>query len=174
MSFPTPTNIVVPSLNPIENTINSFNSNPYFIGFMMLLLNLGGRHFATSLTPEQDKIFQSIWFRRFLIFVIFFVGTRNIMTSFIMSIVFIIVLGFLFNDQSSLFLFTPSIDKGKPKELIKEESTKVLTSEEADIHKKLSDKIKRSLPESTKMKEPESQDISNMIMDSYFSVMSRF
>lgn len=57
MSFPVPTQ-QIPVLNPIENSINSFNSNPYFIGFMMLLLNLGGRHFATSLTPEQDKFFQ--------------------------------------------------------------------------------------------------------------------
>ena len=91
MSFPPPTNSTI-STNPIENTINSLNSNPYFIGSMMILLNLGGRHLATGLTPEQDKFFQHPWFRRILIFVIFFVGTRNALTSLFMSILINLIL----------------------------------------------------------------------------------
>ena len=44
MSFPFAQQ-TLQSLNPIENIITSVNSNPYFIGFMMLLLNL---------VPEKD------------------------------------------------------------------------------------------------------------------------
>jgi hypothetical protein len=71
MSFPFPTQQTI-SENPIEDMITAVNSNPYFIGSMMLLLNLGGRHLSTGLTPEQDKFFQEPWFRRLLIFVVFF------------------------------------------------------------------------------------------------------
>ena len=76
MSFPFPQAQNV-STNPIENIITSVNSNSYFIGSMMLLLNLGGRHLATGLTPEQDKFFQQPWVRRLLIFIVFFTPKLN-------------------------------------------------------------------------------------------------
>lgn len=175
MSFPVPTQ-QIPALNPIENMINSFNSNPYFIGFMMLLLNLGGRHFATSLTPEQDKFFQSPWFRRTLIFVIFFVGTRNIIVSFIMTVIFVILLAYVFNDESTMFLFKPTLDD-KPKEKPKEEPKPVgLTPEETEIHRKLTEKIMKQAqsqkPE--KDKTVEAADISSQITLSYDTLMSKF
>ena len=176
MSFPVPTNSIE-SLNPIESTINSFNSNPYFIGFMMLLLNLGGRHFATALTPEQDKFFQSPWFRRILTFVIFFVGTRNVIVSFVMTIIFVLLLAFVFNDESSLFLFKPSLNNENVKKVKKEELPPVgLTPEETDIHRKLTEKIMKQSQEKkpTEDKTLELADISSEITLSYETLMSRF
>ena len=180
MSYPMNSQIQTASLNPIENVITSVNSNPYFIGFMMLLLNLGGRHLATGLTPEQDKFFQHPWFRRLLIFVIFFVGTRNIISSFFLTIIFILLLGYLFNDQSQLYLFNPNIpDQKKKEEVKKEEPPKPngLTPEEQEIHKKLSDKIARSsnmTPEQSKSTDEEETNIISQITETYMGVMSRF
>ena len=167
------------TLNPIENVISSVNSNPYFIGCMMLLLNLGGRHLATGLTPEQDKFFQQPWFRRLLIFVIFFVGTRNVISSLFLTIVFIILLGYLFNDQSTLYLFNPNIPEEKKKEEKKEEpKSNGLTPEEQDIHRKLSEKIARSTnmtPQEAQVTDEEEEvNISAQIAESYSSIMSRF
>ena len=48
------------------------NTNTYLIGMSMILLNLGGRHLAPSLTAEQDKFFQYPWIRRALLFVVIF------------------------------------------------------------------------------------------------------
>lgn len=169
------------TLNPIENVISSVNSNPYFIGCMMLLLNLGGRHLATGLTPEQDKFFQQPWFRRLLIFVIFFVGTRNVISSLFLTIVFIILLGYLFNDQSTLYLFNPNIPEEKKKEEKKEEpkpKSNGLTPEEQDIHRKLSEKIARSTnmtPQEAQVTDEEEEvNITAQIAESYSSIMSRF
>ena len=179
MSFPFPQQSLA-SLNPIENIISSINGNPYFIGFMMLLLNLGGRHLATGLTPEQDKFFQQPWFRRLLIFVIFFVGTRNVISSLFLSIIFIILIGYLFNDQSQLYLFNPNIPEQKKKEEEKEEEKPKLnglTPEEQEIHKKLSDKIARSsnmTPEQSKDTNKEDTNIISQITETYIGVMSRF
>ena len=169
MSFPFPQQSLA-RLNPIENVI----------GFMMLLLNLGGRHLATGLTPEQDKFFQQPWFRRLLIFVIFFVGTRNIISSLFLTIIFILLLGYLFNDQSQLYLFNPNIpDQKKKEEVKKEEPPKPsgLTPEEQEIHKKLSDKIARSsnmTPEQSKATDEEETNIISQITETYMGVMSRF
>lgn len=180
MSFPFPQQSLQ-GLNPIENVITSVNSNPYFIGCMMLLLNLGGRHLATGLTPEQDKFFQQPWFRRLLIFVIFFVGTRNVISSLFLTIVFVLLLGYLFNDQSTLYLFNPNIPAEKKEEEKKEEpkpKPNGLTPEEQDIHRKLSEKIARSTdmtPNEALMTDQEEEvNISAQIAESYMSVMSRF
>jgi len=176
MSFPVPTNSIE-TLNPIEISINSFNSNPYFIGFMMLLLNLGGRHFATALTPEQDKFFQSPWFRRILTFVIFFVGTRNVIVSFVMTIIFVLLLAFVFNDESSLFLFKPSLNNENVKKVKKEELPPVgLTPEETEIHRKLTEKIMKQTQEKKTIEDKtlEPADISSEITLSYETLMSRF
>jgi hypothetical protein len=162
------------SLNPIETIILSFNSNPYFIGSMMLLLNLGGRHFATGLTPEQDKFFQQPWFRRALVFIVFFIGTRNILSSLWMSIIYILLIGYLFNDQSALYLFKPSIDKKEEKEAPLQPNRAYigLTAEEADIHKKLQEKMDKA--SNNKKESPQPYDIPSAITNTYSTIMSRF
>lgn len=176
MSFPFPQQQNI-STNTVENIISSVNSNPYFIGSMMLLLNLGGRHLATGLTPEQDKFFQQPWFRRLLIFVVFFIGTRNIVSSIFMSIVFILLVGYLFNDTSSLYLFKPSVEKKidvVPK--VEQKTGPVytgLTPDETEIHKRLTEKIERTKKEE-ETKVPVGENIQNQITMAYSNIMSRF
>jgi hypothetical protein len=177
MSFVPSTNSPV-STNPIENTINSLNSNPYFIGSMMMLLNLGGRHLATGLTPEQDKFFQQPWFRRILIFVIFFVGTRNAITSLFMSILVNIILAYLLNDQSDMYLLKPNV-KGKKVEASFDKDVSGatiytgLTPEETEIHKRLTEKLNKLSKIDEKVKEPEPQDISSQITQVYSEIMGK-
>jgi len=177
MSFPFAAQ-PVQSTNPIEIAITSLNSNPYFIGGMMLLLNLGGRHLASGLTPEQDKFFQHPLFRKLLIFVVFFIGTRNFISSIFMTIVFTLFIGYLFNDQSILFLFKPSTNDEPVKEISKETKTTPpinigLTPEESDIHTKLSQKIERSRKE-IDTKDSVGQNLISQITNTYSQIMNRF
>jgi hypothetical protein len=126
-----------PPSNPIEGFFGSFNTNTYFIGLMMILLNLGGRHLATSLTPDQDKAFQHPWIRRALLFVVIFVATRNVFTAFWMSISIILLLGYLGNESSRLYMFGTPKD---PQPL--QASPEGLNAEENEIFKKLQEKSK--------------------------------
>jgi hypothetical protein len=87
---------------PIDAILGSFNGNLYFIGIMMLILNLGGRFIAMEITKEQEGFFQHPWVRRFLIFVVLFVATRNLMISFWLTIIVVLTLGYLFNENSAL------------------------------------------------------------------------
>lgn len=88
-----------------DQALLSINSNPYFIGSMMLIMNLGGRFLAMEVTQKQEKFFQNPWVRRFLIFIVIFMGTRNILVAFWMTLVIILLIGYLFNENSSLCLF---------------------------------------------------------------------
>ena len=87
---------------PIDAILGAFNGNLYFIGIMMLILNLGGRFIAMEITKEQEGFFQHPWVRRFLIFVVLFVATRNLMISFWLTIIVVLTLGYLFNENSAL------------------------------------------------------------------------
>jgi hypothetical protein len=93
------------AIAPIDAALMALNSNPYFIGTMMLMLNLGGRFIAMEVTKSQEQFFQNPWVRRILIFTVLFVGTRNVLVAFWMSLIIILLLGYLFNENSSLCLF---------------------------------------------------------------------
>ena len=161
--------------NPIENMINSLNSNPYFIGSMMIFLNLGGRHLVSGLTPEQDEFFQEPWFRRVLIFVIFFVGTRNVLTSLFMAIIINLLIGFLLNDKSDIYLLKPNLKEKKIE--VKDASGGTiytgLTAEETEIHKRLTDKLNKVSKSDEKIKESQPEDITSQIIETYSGFMSR-
>ena len=127
-----PPAVATVALNPIEHIFTSINTNPYFIGLMMLLLNLGGRFLGMEVTKEQEKFFQQPWIRRALIFTVLFVATRNVFVAFIMTIIVLLLLSFLFNENSDLYLFH------KPKNTVV--STGGMTPEETEIFRRLSEK----------------------------------
>jgi len=133
---PPPMPILSGPMNPVELFLNGFNTNTYFIGLMMLLLNLGGRHLVGGLTPEQDKVFQHPWIRRGMLFVVIFVATRNIFTAIWLSIGIILVVGYLTNDTSDLYLF------GKPKQI--EQAPQSLSPDELEIYKRLHERVTKA------------------------------
>ena len=157
-------------LNPIETLIGSFNTNTYFIGLMMILLNLGGRHLAGGLTPEQDRALQNPWFRRILLFVVVFVATRNIFTAFWMSLGLILIVGYLTNETSAFYLF------GEPK---KQDSAAAppplpqgLSSEEQEIYRRLHDKVnKLKESEATAQQPADPAKVKETFLNNYVNTM---
>lgn len=138
---PPPVAVAVGPLNPIEALVMGVNTNTYLIGMSMILLNLGGRHLAPSLTAEQDKFFQNPWIRRGMLFIVIFVATRNIFTALWLSIGLVLAIGYLFNEHSSLYLFGEPVPSPAPPPVT---PTLGLTPEEQDIYKKLQDKVNRT------------------------------
>jgi len=164
MSLPPPAPIIgASSLNPIEAIVTSLNTNTYLIGLSMILLNLGGRHLAPSLTSEQDKFFQNQWIRRGMLFVVIFVATRNVFTALWLSIGLILIIGYLFNEHSSLYLF------GEPVPLppVVQPATVGLTPEEQEIYKRLHDKVGRSQSTDQLSRKVEKESADKKLIDWY-------
>ena len=84
--------------------LHDVNMNPYVLGLAYILLNLGGRFMTMSVTPGQEAFLQNIVFRPLLLFAIMFIGTRNIVVAFWLTLVVILCLHFLFNENSSWYL----------------------------------------------------------------------
>jgi hypothetical protein len=127
-------------MNPMDVLMTAVNTNPYFIGLMMLLLNLGGRFLALEITKGQEKFLSQPIVRRFFLFAVLFVATRNFVIAAGLAIIVIIMLGYLFNEHSELCLWrsclVPTVKASdKPTE-----GFTGLTAEEAMILKRLQDK----------------------------------
>lgn len=125
-------------VNPLDILMASVNSNPYFIGLMMLLLNLGGRFLALEISKEQEKFLSHPIVRRFFLFAVLFVGTRNLVIAAGLTVIVIVMLGYLFNENSELCLWHSCISK--PDAPVKQEGFTGLTMEEGMILKRLQDK----------------------------------
>jgi hypothetical protein len=134
----------IASMNPLDVLMSSINSNPYFIGIMMLLLNLGGRFLSLEVSKEQEKFLSTPLVRRFLLFAVLFVATRNILIAAVLTVVMILIIGYLFNENSDLCLWHSCAKKTEEKAQVNYTG---LTAEEVMILKRLQDKQAGSVPE---------------------------
>lgn len=126
------------AINPLEHAFMAINTNPYFIGLMMLALNLGGRFLGMEISKDQEKIFQNPWVRRALFFSVLFVATRNVFVAGIMTIFVLLLLSFLFNENSELCLWKDGCESKD-----KEQPQSGLTPEETEIWRRLNEKQMR-------------------------------
>jgi hypothetical protein len=127
-------------INPIEQIFLTLNTNPYFIGLMMLLLNLGGRFIGMEISKEQEKLFTHPWVRRALIFTVLFVATRNVFVALIMTVFVLLLLSFLLNENSDLYLWG---HQKKPEEGAPPLANGGMTPEETEIFRRLNEKYQR-------------------------------
>jgi hypothetical protein len=95
-----------------------------------------------EVTKGQEKFFQNPWVRRFLIFTVLFVATRNLVVAGIMTLVIVLFIGYLFNENSSLCLFGNG-GKGSCKSSDGEKPKETLTVEEMEILNRLSSKAQK-------------------------------
>lgn len=135
------------AISPLDSFLQVFNTNPYFIGIMMLVLNLGGRFISLEVTKKQEQFLQHPLVRRILIFTVFFVATRNIWVAFWLTVVVVLFLGYLFNENSALCIFGSGGSPGSKCISGSEEQfknkTDDLTPEEKEILQRLSSKAQR-------------------------------
>jgi hypothetical protein len=106
----------------------------------MLCMNLGGRFLPFEISKAQEAILQHPYFRRFMIFVLLFMATRNVVIAFWMSIIVILFIGYFFNENSSLCIWRGGVDGSTCSMKEGFEDVPDLTAEERDILNKLREK----------------------------------
>lgn len=98
---------VVPEKNTSDHllsVIQDINMNPYLLGIAYILLNLGGRFMSLSVSPGQEAFLQNIVFRPLLLYSIMFIGTRNLIVAFWLTLTVIVFLHYLLNEESDWYL----------------------------------------------------------------------
>ena len=110
----------------IDNILIELSNSKLFSGFLMLLTNIGGKYLAMELPDNMDKMFINNFLLRYLVvFSIFFMATRDVKTSILLSFLFFIIIKFFINENSIFCIINISkksqITKGefeKAKEII--------------------------------------------------------
>lgn len=83
----------------VHNVANFLNTNTMFAGIMMLLLNVGSRFITHEFSDNDKEYRKNILIRRICIFAVCFVGTKDVLTSIILTAGFIIISSGLFRGK---------------------------------------------------------------------------
>ena len=86
--------------NIFYKTLFSLNDSKFFAGIVMLMMNIGSKYAAVELSHSQESYLKYNLGRQLLVFSILWVGTRDIFSSLILTAVFIVLVDYLFNENS--------------------------------------------------------------------------
>ncbi len=73
------------------NALAALNDNKFFLGVMMIVLNIGSRHLVDEFSTNPEEYSRNLVLRRIAVFAVCFVGTRDIVTSILLTAAFIII-----------------------------------------------------------------------------------
>lgn len=105
--------------------LDPFNNSKYLVGIAMIIFNIGSKFLVMDISKSYESLLKSKIVRRLTLFSIFFVATRDIVISFVLTATFIILTMNLFNDESK-FCILPNSFKDN-----------VYTEEEYELAKKI-------------------------------------
>lgn len=74
-----------------QDQTDILNENKYFIGLMMIMVNIGSRFIIDELNQEHINFIKNSYFRRIVIFAVIFMATRDILISFVVTGLFVIL-----------------------------------------------------------------------------------
>ena len=83
----------------LNNFVKDIGTNKLLLGIFMIFMNIGSRYIELKLTKGQEMIIKNIG-REVLIFTIAFINTKDLIVSFIITGIFIILANFVFNEKS--------------------------------------------------------------------------
>jgi hypothetical protein len=73
------------------DVLASLSDSKFFVGIMLLVLNLGSRHLVDEFSTNPEEYSRNLVLRRLAIFAVCFVGTRDIFVSIVLTAAFIII-----------------------------------------------------------------------------------
>ena len=88
--------------------IGNIGSNKFFLGIAMLMLNLGSKHISIDFTNTQEKFFKHSFVRKLTLFSVFFIATRDLMVSLILTLLFVFCTQSVLNENSKYSLLKKS------------------------------------------------------------------
>lgn len=112
--------------------IDILDKNKYLLGCALLLMNLGSKYIANEIGIHGNYILRTKYVRRFIILCIFYLGTRDLFVSVLLTSAIIIFLEYLFNRDSKYYIIPRKLDAQ-----LHYAAVKSVTKEEYNAAKKL-------------------------------------
>ena len=87
--------------------IDVLNNNRILWGVTMLLLNMGSRYVVADLGKFHEAILSNEYFKKIIVFSMFFVATRDVLTAFLLSILYVLLIDGILHEKRK-FCIVPS------------------------------------------------------------------
>jgi hypothetical protein len=89
-------------LKIVDEHISNINKSKIFAGLMIIIINVAAKFVNFKLSKNVELYLKHTFSTRILIFAIAWMGTRDIYTAIIITLVFIFCVDYLFNESSCL------------------------------------------------------------------------
>ena len=83
-----------------NNFYHPINNSKLLAGLGMIILNLFSKYVVLDLSKSQEAFIRNTLTRELLIFVVSFVGTRDLLLSLFLTATFVVLSGTVFNEKS--------------------------------------------------------------------------
>ena len=97
-------------LSYIKNYIDILSNDKILIGISIIFLNIASKYIDLKLTKNQEALIKNLG-KEILVFFIAFIGTRDILVSLILTLIYWIVVTLLLNEDSSLCILPDHLKK---------------------------------------------------------------
>lgn len=84
-------------------------NSKFFLGLTMILFNFGSKYVVADFSKSHEAFLRSTIVRRLSIFAMFFVATKDLKLSLMMTAAFVVLALGLFNDKSSMSVLPSSL-----------------------------------------------------------------
>lgn len=78
-------------MDSIWQVVSELGNNKIFIGFAMILMNMGSRYIIGDIGQLQNKILASPFIKKIILFCMFFIPTRDVSVAGLLTLLFSIV-----------------------------------------------------------------------------------
>ena len=125
----------------IRNIVSFLEQNKMFTGVILLITNVFSKYIEMGFSETQKEALRNGLAREIIIFSAVFLGTRDIIISFILTASFVVLSNFLLNEKSSMCIIPNklnSLAKKSKKYVTQEEKMKALDIlRRADMQEKM-------------------------------------
>ena len=100
--------MVEPYFSYIHNQVQALNTSKVFAGLIVVTLNIASKFVTIKLSKSVEGYLKHTFSRDILVFCIVWMGSREIYVAFILTLIFILFMDFLFNEESTLCILPHS------------------------------------------------------------------
>ena len=90
----------------LHNQIQTINDSKIFAGLMIITLNIASRYVTINLSKSMESYLKHTFSRQLLVFTIAWMGTRDIYIALFITLCFIIMSEYLFNEDSAFCILS--------------------------------------------------------------------
>jgi hypothetical protein len=95
-----PKGLIASSFHNVVTSLKGLNDSKFFMGAVMIMMNIASKHISIDLTPSQQKYFKNNVARQLLIFAIAWSATKDIFIALVITACFHVLAMHLLNEDS--------------------------------------------------------------------------